>query len=76
MGERRDDFLGRYDWRINWLYSQWGEGTKPVLLDIEQTGNEATRIDTQKVLRNGQIRIYRGDKTYDLIGRAIDDSMR
>lgn len=76
MTAKRQEFINKFNWRTNWLYQQWGEGTKPVLLDIEQTGNEATRIDTQKVLRNGQIRIYRGDKTYDLIGRAIDDSMR
>jgi hypothetical protein len=76
MNAKRQEFINKFNWRTNWLYQQWGEGTKPVLLDIEQTGNEATRIDTQKVLRNGQIRIYRGDKTYDLIGRAIDDSMR
>lgn len=76
MTAKHNEFAKKFNGRTNWLYQQWGEGTKPVLLDIEQTGNEATRIDTQKGLRNGQIRIYRGDKTYDLIGRAIDDSMR
>ena len=71
MTAKHNEFINRFQWRTNWLYKQWGEGTKPVLLDIEQTGNEATRIDTQKVLRNGQIVIRRNEQLYTIQGQLI-----
>ena len=74
MTAKRQEFINKFNWRTNWLYSRWGEGTKPVMQGIEDPAD--SRMEAKKVLRNGQIRIYRGDKTYDLIGRAIDDSMR
>ena len=74
MTAKRQEFINKFNWRTNWLYQQWGEGTKPVMQGIEDPAD--SRMEAKKVLRNGQIRIYRGDKTYDLIGRAIDDSMR
>ena len=74
MTAKRQEFINKFNWRTNWLYQQWGEGTKPVMQGIEDPAD--SRMEAKKVLQNGQIRIYRGDKTYDLIGRAIDDSMR
>ena len=65
----RDRFFRRYDWRIDWLYSQWGEGIPP------QTGINETNANAKakatKLLRNGQIFILRGDKTYTLQGQAV-----
>lgn len=74
MTAKHNEFAKKFNGRTNWLYQQWGEGTKPVMQGIEDPAD--SRMEAKKVLRNGQIRIYRGDKTYDLIGRAIDDSMR
>jgi len=66
MADRLSAFLAQYDWRINWLYQQWGEGAKP-----EVTGIEEERLEWQgrKVLRNGQLLIIRGGKTYTLQGQ-------
>ena len=66
MADRLSAFLSQYDWRINWLYQQWGEGAKP-----EVTGIEEERLEWQgrKVLRNGQLLIIRGGKTYTLQGQ-------
>ena len=36
----RDRFFRRYDWRIQWLYSQWGEGIKPLTWDIDPITND------------------------------------
>ena len=66
----RDRFFRRYDWRINWLYQQWGEGIKPATWDIDnvQDGAAASR----KILRDGQLLILRGDKTYTVQGQVVD----
>ncbi|MBQ7631543.1 MAG: CotH kinase family protein [Paludibacteraceae bacterium] len=63
----RDRLLRRYDWRINWLYSQWGEGIQPKVEGIE----DVQRNDVQgtKILRNGQLLILRGGKTYNFQGQ-------
>ena len=66
----RDRFFRRYDWRINWLYQQWGEGTKPATWDIDnvQDGAAASR----KILRDGHLLILRGDKAYTVQGQVIE----
>lgn len=72
----RDRFFRRYDWRINWLYSQWGEGVQPEMGIDEPNANTNTnaKADTSantkalKILHNGQILILRGNKTYTLLG--------
>ena len=63
----RDRFFRRYDWRINWLYSQWGEGIRPEM-GMDEANTKAKAV---KVLRNGQIFILRGDKVYNLQGQEI-----
>ena len=68
---KRDAFLNRYNWRINWLYNQWGEGTMPVTESIEQTSNETPHMETRKELHNGQIVIRRNGMTYTLQGQHI-----
>lgn len=66
----RDRFFRRYDWRISWLYSQWGEGIMPATWDIQQPAlpNE----NTHKILRNGQLYILRSGRTYSLQGQLVE----
>lgn len=66
----RDRFFRRYDWRINWLYQQWGEGIKPATWDIDNVQDGAAA--SQKILRDGQLLILRGDKTYTVQGQVVD----
>ena len=70
MAERRDDFINRYNWRINWLYQQWGEGIQPSTEGLEANGEQ---IEAQKILRNGQLLIRRGDKTYTVGGMITEN---
>ena len=62
----RDRLFRRYDWRINWLYSQWGEGIQPT---VEKVESGELRVESQKILRDGQLLIIRNGKTYDALGR-------
>ena len=63
----RDRFFRRYDWRIAWLYSQWGEGIEPA------QGIADTHADTnaQKRIVNGQLLIERNGKVYTLSGIEV-----
>ena len=52
MSSKKNDFLNRYNWRINWLYSQWGEGIQtdyvPTALDqlaIDGANNQPAPFD-------------------------------
>lgn len=69
----RDRFFRRYDWRIQWLYSQWGEGIQPNPQAIEQTPfpSGEGRGEATKLLRNGRIFILRDGHTYDLLGVPV-----
>ena len=66
----RDRFLRRYDWRVKWLYSQWGEGIQPSTEGLEANGE---RQETQKILRNGQLYLMYKGAMYDVQGRKIDN---
>lgn len=68
MNGKRDDFLWRYDWRIEWLYSQWGEGTKPAAWGISTVKDGA---QGHKMLLNGQLLIERNGVWYDILGKPI-----
>ena len=63
----RDRFFRRYDWRIAWLYSQWGEGIEPA------QGIADTHADTNAIKRivNGQLLIERNGKVYTLSGTEV-----
>ena len=73
MTSKKNNFLSNYNWRINWLYSQWGEGVKPD--DYTPPTTDFDRIlgapTVQKVFRNGQVLIIRGEKVYDITGREV-----
>jgi len=68
----RDRFFRRYDWRINWLYSQWGEGIRPSMEDIEQTTISTHSSEAKKYIRNGQLVIERNGKVYTVSGQLIE----
>lgn len=63
----RDRLLRRYDWRINWLYEQWGEGVQPKVEGVEDVQRDD--VQSTKIVRNGQLLIIRGGKTYTLQGQ-------
>lgn len=65
----RDRFFRRIDWRIGWLYSQWGEGIRPVTWDIENTQEEPSR--ERKILRDGQLYIERDGRIYTVQGSLV-----
>ena len=68
MSGKLNDFLWRYDWRIQWLYSQWGEGTKPLTWDNEAISSQPS---SRKTLHNGQIVIESNGKKYNILGQEI-----
>lgn len=66
----RDRYFRRYDWRINWLYSQWGEGVRPATWDMDQVSEKTS--PGIKFLRNGQLLIERNGKIYTIQGLLIE----
>ncbi|MBR6166919.1 MAG: CotH kinase family protein [Paludibacteraceae bacterium] len=70
MSGKLSDFLWRYDWRIQWLYSMWGEGIRPATWDNEAVCSQPSAV-SRKILRNGQIVIESNGKTYNLLGQEI-----
>lgn len=71
MSDRLSAFLWYYDWRINWLYSQWGEGIKPAGWGIEEI-NAPQSPTSKKIIRNGQLFIERGGRIYTLQGLLVE----
>lgn len=65
----RDRFFRRIDWRIGWLYSQWGEGIRPVTWDIENAQEKPSR--ERKILRDGQLYIERDGQIYTVQGSLV-----
>ncbi len=66
----RDRFFRRYDWRIEWLFSQWGEGQQPITQGVEEI--PANQVHCVKILREGRILILRDGRTYTLQGQRIE----
>ncbi|MBQ2541416.1 MAG: CotH kinase family protein [Paludibacteraceae bacterium] len=74
LTSRKNDFLSRYNWRVQWLYSQWGEGIQPATWGVDPTTNEAlTGPTTEKLLRDGQLFILRNGQTYTVDGKLIKE---
>ena len=65
---KRNDFLYRFNWRVNWLYSQWGEGIEPEVEGLPVTGYG---LRVEKVLRDGQLYIIRGGQMYTIQGQIV-----
>lgn len=70
MSGKLSDFLGNYDWRINWLYNQWGEGIKPATWGVENTPVDA--VQSEKILKDGQLLIRRNGRLYTISGQLIE----
>lgn len=69
MTEKTNSILEQYDWRIQWLYSKLGEGTKPPTTgDIQISTPEET---TKKIMRDGQVVIIRNGVEYNMLGGRI-----
>ena len=64
MGNKLSEYYYRYDWRINWLYSQWGVG-------VEALGNRPAEVIYRKVLKDGQLMIRVGDKWFTASGACV-----
>lgn len=71
MAVKRNDFLSRYDWRIDWLYRQWGEGVKPQTYDVENASSQPSANSYRKILRDGQLYIVRGNRIYTVSGQSV-----
>ena len=69
MSGKLGDFLWRYDWRIQWLYGQWGEGIKPVTWGFNDVEEQTSK--GQKILQNGQLLILRNGRLYTVTGQAL-----
>lgn len=71
MSSKLSDFLWRYDWRIQWLYSQWGEGIKPATWDTETVSTQPSVV-SKKIIHNGQIFIERCGRIYTIQGIPVE----
>ena len=67
----RDRFFRRYDWRIGWLYSQWGEGIEPEVEGLEEGVSSQPSVVSQKILRDGQLYIMYNGIMYDVQGQKV-----
>lgn len=67
----RDRFFRRYDWRIQWLYDQWGEGIQPATWNIETPSSDPSVTKSRKVLQNGQLLIENNGRKYTILGQKL-----
>jgi len=71
ISDRKDAFLDRYNWRIQWLYSQWGEGKRPATWGIENACLSSQPTEAKKYMRNGQLLIERNGQIYTIQGLRV-----
>ena len=71
MASELNDMLAILNWRINWLHSQWGDGT-PGKEDTFTPVDEPSANMTSKIMRNGQLLIQRNGSTYTVMGIKIE----
>ena len=69
MEDRKNDFLYRFNHRIDWLYSQWGEGIQSQPQAINQTENG--KCENAKIFKDGQVLINRNGILYTLTGQEV-----
>lgn len=69
MTQKIEDFIRLYNWRIQWLYSQWGEGKRPATGYTEQHYDEYP--SRTKILCNGQLLIESNGHTYSILGQPV-----
>ena len=73
MTNKKNTFLNNYNWRINWLYGQWGEGIKPLDYQPPSGIDEVIKRDytPTKIFDGRQIIILHDGHQYDVLGRPI-----
>jgi hypothetical protein len=69
MTEKTNSILEQYDWRIQWLYSKLGEGTKPSTTGAPQISTPEET--TKKMMRDGQVVIIRNGVEYNILGKRV-----
>ena len=69
MTEKTNSILEQYDWRIQWLYSKLGEGTKPSTTGDIQI--DAPEEAAKKIMRDGQVLIIRNGVEYNMMGGRV-----
>lgn len=71
MSGRKQEFLSRMNRRINWLYSQWGEGNSTPISDAVEQVEQDPQPATIR-LSDGQLLIERNGKRYTLTGVPLE----
>ena len=72
MSDRKKEFLNRMNWRINWLYSQWGEGNDTPISDAVETVEPDTQSATHITIHNGTLLIERNGHRYTVTGQLVE----
>ena len=72
MSDRKKEFLNRMNWRINWLYSQWGEGNDTPISDAVETVEPDTQSATHITIHNGTLFIERNGHRYTVTGQLVE----
>jgi len=78
MAQKKQDFLTQFNWRINWLHSQWGDGTPGLNDNPNWTGiavensDDTVSSSAVKVVRGGQLLIIRDGRTYNALGQMVE----
>ena len=69
MASKQTEFLNRFNWRINWLYKQWGEGSQPATWNNDVLSSD--QAHPVKFMQDGRIFIRVNDAVYDITGQRI-----
>ncbi len=74
MNDKRQEFLYRFNRRIQWLYSQWGEGIPPTDTTGEEqiSAPDSNRPQSRKILIDGHLYILRDNKKYTPTGMHVE----
>lgn len=74
VANRKQEFLHLMNWRLDWLYSQWGEGDSTPLTDTESVQintYDKNRQPAHIMILNGQLLIERDGHQYTLTGLKV-----
>lgn len=68
VSNNKSTFMNMYSNHKSWLTYQWGEGQADTTTGVE---SQKSKVESQKLLREGQIIILRDGVAYDLTGRRL-----
>lgn len=73
MDSAKQAFVSNLTWRVNWLYSQWGNGLSALDFNEILDPNEQTagQLQPVKTFRNGQFVIIRNGQIYSVTGSRL-----